>query len=260
MAFSKAAFFVTVLAAGAAGVLAFGWDGDEAPGGGAAAVPVAMGASGLPQTQEARAVAAVRAHLREARATGEMSGVVVQSLGRAPGRPDEVAVCGTLDALPVVARVLLDRADAAGIAVAARDGRVPPQGRAPMVILEAGPGLPRLAPIGGPWERYCQGPPPAPAEAVATGAMATGVVATGADVQVTPVDSAMTEMGGEERVVVISPVRVRAGPSGAAEILATAQRGQVLTVHDRAPGGWLQVGEAGAPYGWAHSSLLGPAP
>jgi hypothetical protein len=250
MAFSKAAFFATVLAAGAAGVVVFGWDGGEAPGGGAAAVPVAMGTSGLPQTEEARAVAAVRAHLREARTTGEMSGVVVQPLGRASGRSDEVAVCGTLNALPVVARVLLDRAEATGIAVAVRDGRVAPQGRAPMVILEAGPGLPRLAPTGGPWERYCRGPQPAPTEAVATGA----------DVQVTPVDSGTAEMGGTERVVVISPVRVRAGPSGAAEILATAQRGQVLTVHDRAAGGWLQVGEAGAPYGWAHSSLLGPAP
>ena len=56
------------------------------------------------------------------------------------------------------------------------------------------------------------------------------------------------------------PVRVRAGPSGSAEILMLAERGRVLTVHDRAPGGWLQVGEEGSVLGWAHSSLMEPAP
>jgi hypothetical protein len=34
----------------------------------------------------------------------------------------------------------------------------------------------------------------------------------------------------------------------------------VLTVHERAPGGWVMVGEEARRVGWAHSSLLEPAP
>lgn len=246
MAFPKAAFFLAVVVAGGVGALAVGGGRAVAPGGEVASAPAPVGASGHPVEEEARAVAAVRAHLREARAGGDLSGVALHRLGR----PDEVAVCATLDSAPVVARVLLYRADAAAVAAAVREGRVPPQARAPMVILEAGPGLPRFATLGGPWERYCQGPRPAP----------PAVAATGPEAQVAPVVDPVGGAEAQERVTVISPVRVRAGPSGSADILMTAPRGQVLTVHDRAAGGWLQVGEDGAPLGWAHSSLLGPAP
>ncbi|MGK7870181.1 SH3 domain-containing protein [Falsiroseomonas sp. E2-1-a20] len=244
MAFPKAAFVLAVVIAGGVGALAFGGGRVGAPGGEATSAPMPMGASGHPVEEEARAVAAVRAHLREARASADLSGVVLH----AAGQPDEVAVCGTLEGQPVVARVLLYRADAAAIAVAVRDGRAPPQARAPMVILEAGPGLPRFTTMGGPWDRYCRGPQPAPALVPAEVMSAL------------PVVEQVAEPGAQGRVAVISPVRVRAGPSGSAEILMTAQRGQVLTVHAEAAGGWLQVGEDGAPLGWAHSSLLGPAP
>jgi hypothetical protein len=256
MSLTKPAVALAILAAGGVAFLALGPGGGQAPGGSAAPVATQAGGNGIAPDDEARAVAAVRAHLRQARATGEMSGVTLYPLAR----PDEVAVCGTLDALPVVARVLLTRADAAGIALAAREGRVPPSTRAPMVILEAGPGLPRGAPFGGPWERYCRGAQPAPR--LAPHPEAEAEVATGAEAPVLAVDRSAMEaaQGGLERVAVVSPVRVRSGPNGSAEILAIAQRGRVLTVHERAPGGWLMVGEEGMPVGWAHSSLLEPAP
>ncbi|MGG5886104.1 SH3 domain-containing protein [Falsiroseomonas sp. HC035] len=248
MAFPKAAFVLAVVVAGGVGALAFGGGGVGAPGGEVSSAPMAIGASGHPVEEEAQAVAAVRAHVREARASADLAGVVLHE-GR---QPDEVVVCGTLEGQPVVARVLLYRADAAAVAMAVREGRAPPQARAPMVILEAGPGLPRFATLGGPWERYCRGPQPAPAPAP-TAAPAEVMAAL-------PVVEQVRGAGTQGRVAVISPVRVRAGPSGSAEILMTAQRGQVLTVHAEAAGGWLQVGEDGAPLGWAHSSLLGPAP
>jgi uncharacterized protein YraI len=61
--------------------------------------------------------------------------------------------------------------------------------------------------------------------------------------------------GPQGRAVVQSPANLRAGPGGGAEVLSTLPRGQVLTVFDRAPGGWLRVGDA-EPRGWVHSSLL----
>jgi SH3-like domain-containing protein len=55
-------------------------------------------------------------------------------------------------------------------------------------------------------------------------------------------------------------VRVRTAPAGSAAILWTAPRGRSYILLDRAPGGWVQIGDGETALGWVHSSLLGPAP
>jgi hypothetical protein len=52
------------------------------------------------------------------------------------------------------------------------------------------------------------------------------------------------------------PVNIRAHPSGGGAVLRIVPRGATLQVFGEAPGGWLQVGEGGEPWGWLHSSLL----
>jgi hypothetical protein len=49
---------------------------------------------------------------------------------------------------------------------------------------------------------------------------------------------------------------VRANPSGGAEVVRVVPRASALQVFGEAPGGWLQVGEAGVAWGWLHNSLI----
>jgi hypothetical protein len=71
---------------------------------------------------------------------------------------------------------------------------------------------------------------------------------------------APTEAGGKvsagelERLLMRSPANLRERPQAGSPVLRTLPRGLELQLHGRAPGGWLQVGDA-VPWGWVHSSL-----
>jgi uncharacterized protein YraI len=54
-------------------------------------------------------------------------------------------------------------------------------------------------------------------------------------------------------VVVKSPVNLRTGPNTNTSVIRTTRRGETFRVHDRAPDGWVQVGEA-EPVGWIYST------
>jgi hypothetical protein len=55
-----------------------------------------------------------------------------------------------------------------------------------------------------------------------------------------------------------TPANIRNQPGGGGEVVRSAGRGATLEVFGTAPGGWLQVGADGAPWGWVHTSLLEP--
>lgn len=57
------------------------------------------------------------------------------------------------------------------------------------------------------------------------------------------------------RVVVTAAVNLRSGPAKTFAVLRTVPRGQVFRVHDRAPGNWVQVGEA-QPEGWLYGEMV----
>jgi hypothetical protein len=223
---------------------------------GAAADPVLeaaqRGESGMGLGQEEVAVAAVRAHLRDARVESSLSSIRLYPLAAA----DEIVVCGLLpvpgaEAMQVVARVVLYQPTAAAQASAAQDGQAAPQTRPAMVIMEAGPGLGRGGSQQGPGLRYCRDPQ------VAAGPAGTAQAAENA---VLMPASAQTAAAPAARVVVVAPVRVRAAPGGDAAILWTAPRGRSFVVLGQAPGGWIHLGDGQAALGWAHASLFGPAP
>jgi hypothetical protein len=254
-AVSKTLVGLTALAAGSAAALAWALNPREPRG--AATDPVLeaaqRGESGLSLAQEEVAVAAVRAHLRDARVEGQLSGIRLYPLAAA----DEIVVCGLLpvpgaEAMQVVARVVLYQPTAAARASAARDGQAIPQTRPAMVILEAGPGLGRGGSQQGPGLRYCRDLP------VAAGGSAAADQAAGNAVLVPA--SAQAAAAPTARVVVVAPVRVRAAPGGDTAVLWTAPRGRSFAVLGQAPGGWIQLGDGQAALGWAHSSLFGPAP
>ncbi|MBU8546635.1 MULTISPECIES: SH3 domain-containing protein [Roseomonadaceae] len=202
-------------------------------------------------------MASLRAHLRDAQMQGELRDIAVFSL---PNPRDHV-VCArwvTADGSEgdLIARVL----PAPPLRMVA--GEAVPT-RAAMVVMEDGPGLWRGGAIGYPRQRFCKAAeaeaaggapdtaPEAAADAapVATPMSAPTPVAEPAPQPHTP-DSLL------EAVTVVSPVRVRAGPSGSSDILWVAERGRSFTVHGHAPGGWVQVGDASEPAGWVHASLL----
>ena len=152
------------------------------------------------------------------------------------GAPDERAVCGTMRSPEIpggtarfVVRVLQPR----GVAT-----------RLPQTVVEDAPWLVRPSPEAA--RRFCREPEPVAAAQPATVAPAVAA----APPLVTP-PAATAAAGG--RVTTQSPANLRAAPSG--EVLSSIPRGRTLIVFDRAPGGWLQVGET-APQGWVHSSLL----
>jgi hypothetical protein len=52
------------------------------------------------------------------------------------------------------------------------------------------------------------------------------------------------------------PVNLRASPAGGSEVVRVLPRASAVQVFGEAPGGWLQVGEAGEAWGWLHRSLI----
>lgn len=243
---------LTALAAGSAAALGWGWERRDPRA--AAADPVLetarRGASGQTLEQEDVAVAAVRAHLLDAGVQGQLSDVRLYPLTVA----DEIVVCALLplagaEAMQVVARVVLHKPTAAARAAAAQDGEAIARTRPAMVIMEVGPGLGRGGSQQGPALRYCRDPQVATA-AGADASQVTARVQADAEAAAAPL----------ARVVVVSPVRVRAAPAGDADILWTATRGRSYVVLDRAPGGWIHLGDGQTTLGWAHSSLFSPSP
>jgi hypothetical protein len=57
------------------------------------------------------------------------------------------------------------------------------------------------------------------------------------------------------RIAVRSPVNLRTGPGGGASVIGVLPRGKTLDVLERAPGGWMRVGDP-ASLGWVHASLV----
>jgi hypothetical protein len=57
-----------------------------------------------------------------------------------------------------------------------------------------------------------------------------------------------------QRLLIRSPANLRERPQAGATVLRVLPRGLELQLHGRAPGGWLQVGDA-EPWGWVHASL-----
>jgi len=118
-----------------------------------------------------------------------------------------------------------------------------------MVVMEAGPGLGRGGNQEGPVHRYCRDARVAPSAPSASEAIPAAGVQSEPDIATPP----------QVRVVVVTPVRIRAAPSGDGAILGTAQRQQSYVILGRAPGGWLLLGNGQETLGWAHSSLFTPA-
>jgi hypothetical protein len=169
------------------------------------------------------------------------------------GPEDERAVCGKVGGVDFILRVLLPRD---GSVPQERDGR----GFAYTTVLEQGPGLP---PMSGAAERFCREGGALVARAV--GPAPSLDAAPPAPVPVQPVAAtqgsgpgslATSEAGGA--VQVRSNANLRAAPVGGSEVLGVLPQGSALRVFGRAPGGWVQVGDA-APQGWVHSSLLSGA-
>jgi hypothetical protein len=154
------------------------------------------------------------------------------------GVPEERAVCGTMRSPEIaggsarfVVRVLQPRGAAA---------------RPPSAVVEDAPWLVRPSPEAA--RRFCREPEPMAAMPPATAPEAPAPPLPGT------APAAMAMAGG--RVMTQSPANLRATPAG--EVLMSIPRGRTLIVFDRAPGGWVQVGET-APQGWVHSSLLSDA-
>lgn len=239
---------VTALAVGTAAALEWGRDGRETHDAAAHVVVefAQRGASGQSLSQEAVAISAVQAHLRNARVQGQLFDI------RLYPRPesDEVVVCGMVPMagarpMPVVAKVILNRATSIAQRSAAQVGPVAPRIGDAMVVMEAGPGLGRGGLQDGPAHRYCRDAGVAPSAAEATPA---AVVQTESDVATPP----------EVRVVVVTPARIRAAPASDGAILGTAQRQQSYVMLGRASGGWILLGDGQTSLGWAHSSLFAP--
>lgn len=239
---------------------------------GSAEAPEAAQRQNAEDAARSGAVAAVRAHLQR-QGTDNLTAIETHPLDEAGG----YAVCGKLGGRggpDVVARVI----PASGFLVGPEGRQSEPdlaRASRSMVVMEDGPGLWRGGAPGMPWQRYCgTGNRAAPDLTVASGqAGPAGGPTAGAliraslegaparedqqpEIGSTEVGSTEIGGGGGGSVTVLSPVRVRSGPSGQSDILWVAERGRAFTVHGHAPGGWVQIGDATAPAGWVHSSLL----
>jgi hypothetical protein len=98
-------------------------------------------------------------------------------------------------------------------------------------------------------------PEPARAPTLATAPAASAPTPT-TPTAATPVAPAPAAVAGMVTTSARTPVNVREAPSGGTAVLRVVPRGSTLQVFGEAPGGWLQVGEAGEPWGWLHSSML----
>lgn len=249
---------VALLSVGAIAAMSLDW------GAGPAVTPEVAEPGQVSRTPEEAAVAALRAHL------GGQGGETLTAIQTFPlEEPGAFAVCARMggpSGPDVVARVI----PALGI-LPGPGGRQPERDLArssrSMVVMEDGPGLWRGGAPGLPRQRYCQAVPSArtapAAEPLAVQVTTPPARSAAEDVAPapvtaqTPVTAPVADPGlAGGSVTVLSPVRVRAAPSGQSEILWVAERGRAFTVHGHAPGGWVQIGDAGAPAGWVHSSLL----
>jgi hypothetical protein len=127
-------------------------------------------------------------------------------------------------------------------------GDAGPGRQAPRVIVEDAPGLVRPTPEAA--RRFCREPAPElPAATPLTGAEPPAA-APAAPPALPPPVAATGDLG---RVTTHSAANLRASPGG--EVVGTVPRSRSLRVFDRAPGGWMQVGND-TPEGWIHASLL----
>ena len=108
-------------------------------------------------------------------------------------------------------------------------------------------GLPRSAPEAVPRSL----PPALPPQAAATAAMPVPAPAASMAPAAAP-----NAIQGLVTTTPRHPVNVRANPAGGSEVVRIVPRGSALQVFGEAPGGWLQVGEAGEAWGWLHRSLI----
>jgi Bacterial SH3 domain len=100
-------------------------------------------------------------------------------------------------------------------------------------------------------------PAPPPSSAAPTPGPATASTAAGASAAPAPAQRpAPAATDRLPRVTVRQPANLRTGPDGQSNVLRVVPRGETLRVHNRAPNGWVQVGDA-EPRGWLHTSRLG---
>jgi hypothetical protein len=132
------------------------------------------------------------------------------------------------------------------------DGGGPASARQGIRPLPPAPdGLPRSAPSATPRSL----PPTPPPQAAATAAVMVPVPAPAAPSGMAPAAAPYANQG----VVTTTPrhpVNVRANPSSGSAVVRVVPRAVPLQVFAEAPGGWLQVGEAGVVWGWLHNSLI----
>ena len=256
--------------------------GCEDPAPRQAAPPDAPGAAsfaGAPQGRPGAALQAAEERLRaRLRAEGALTLRAVQAYRQA--LPDTLAICGQVNPsgrgdepfLPWVALVTFagttpTRTDlylAASTQEATRvyfemvdrcfDGGGPASARQGIRPLPPAPdGLPRSAPSATPRSL----PPTPPPQAAATAAV---MVPAPAPAPAPPSGMAPAQAPYASQGLVTTtprhPVNVRANPSGGAEVVRVVPRASALQVFGEAPGGWLQVGEAGVAWGWLHNSLI----
>lgn len=230
----------------------------------AAPQPAAQTAPEAPEGQQAEALRAAEERLRaRLRSDGPLTqrAVVVHRQAMA----GTLAVCGQVNAsgrgddpfIPYVAVVTFEEGQAARVDffLAASS---PEATRVYVVMVDrcwdgGGPASARVAgralpPVPSSLPRSL---PPEPARAPAP-TVATAPAASAP----TPVGLAPAAAAGMVTTNFRTPVNVREAPSGGTPVLRVVPRGSTLQVFGEAPGGWLQVGEAGEPWGWLHSSML----
>lgn len=159
---------------------------------------------------------------------------VVSFAGTTPTRTDLYLAASTQEATRVYFE-MVDRCFDGGGPASARQGIRP--------LPPAPDGLPRSAPSATPRSLPPTPPPPAAATAAA-------MVPAPAPAPAPPASQGLVTTTPRH------PVNVRATPSGGAEVVRVVPRASALQVFGEAPGGWLQVGEAGVAWGWLHNSLI----
>lgn len=200
---------------------------------------------------------------------------VVSFTGTTPTRTDFFLAASSQEATRVYYE-MVDRCFDGGGAASARQGirPLPPApSDLPRSATDTAPRslpqpAPELAPVTAPVATPAPRPAPAPAPALASGpapaplpsplaAMAPAMapaLAPGA-----PISQVAAMAGPAQAIAKITtrqPANIRAGASGAAEVVRVAQRGQALQLFREGPGGWLEVGDGGEAWGWVHSSLV----
>ena len=132
------------------------------------------------------------------------------------------------------------------------DGGGPASARQSIRPLPPAPyGLPRSAA-----DAPTRGLPPAAPVPVAAPVPPAPVVPPAAPASAAPAGPARGPAQGMVTTTPRHPVNLRASPAGGSEVVRVLPRASALQVLGEAPGGWLQVGEAGEAWGWLHNSLI----